>query len=417
MKWLYKVYSLVLRLLYLLILPLYLARVWLKKKERKTYLFRLGWQAPSAPKGAVLLHGVSLGEVKLAHLLAEEIRGVSPHLPVVISTVTDTGYQWLCQRKTPGISACVLPLDFPFLTAKFLDRLQPRAIGILETELWPALIVEASQRAIPLFLCNGRLSDGSFPKYLRLRRFLAPLLQHFVLIAVPSTTQAERFRALGGRESALALITHLKLNASPPSAPSPAPLPLPQDATPILLLASTHPQEEHELLNLLAPLVKRYPKLFVLIAPRHPERAVHLVRKCSFPPYSFSLWSSPRPSSSGLIIDRVGLLKSCYRKSDLAILGGTFSPIGGHNFLESLEQGTPILIGPHMENFVELVSLFSEEEGVYRATFETLLETVEHALQLGKAPALRGREKIVQQPRGTRQILQLLTQKLPHVLQ
>ncbi|MBL0058474.1 MAG: 3-deoxy-D-manno-octulosonic acid transferase [Elusimicrobia bacterium] len=288
-----------------------------------------------------------------------------PGVPRLLTTTTVHGKE-LALRLGVADVVRLAPIDRPGAVRRVIGRGRPRAVVLVETELWPHWLRAFAAEKIPVVVVNGRISDGAFPLYYRLRRPLSSLLSTLTRVGVQSPTHASRFLQLGARPEAVAITGNLKFD-----------LPLPDpgrrpalrkvygfsDEDPVWVLGSTHPGEEAAALEAFAELRREWPSLRLVAAPRHVERAAEVRTIFSARGFRTAL-RSQLSSSAGLVdvlvLDTVGELAEIYGLATVVFVGGSLVRRGGQNPLEPARWGVPVVFGPHMENFREIVSLFRE---------------------------------------------------------
>ena len=311
------------------------------------------------------LHAVSLGEVKAAAPLIEQLQTRFPKARVVMTTSTRTG--WEAARKIlPADAVFFPPLDLAWICRRFLHRIRPQAVLVMETELWPNLFREAKRFGAALLLVNGRTSDRAFLRYHATRFFWRRVMAQPDAVLAQSKRDAERFIALGAAPEKVKVAGNLKFALRP----SPAPIvqalrAMAEDsaADPILVAGSTMPGEEKLLLEAFQQLVSEFPRLWMILASRHPERFDSVAEEVRALGIPLQLRSQLRPQTKlqlpgVLLLDTMGELGSLYELATVAFVGGTLSPTGGHNILEPAYFARPILIGPSMTNFQEIAEEF-----------------------------------------------------------
>lgn len=332
---------------------------------------RLGSLSPEVRKlieadELVWVHAVSVGEVIAARPLLRELRKNLPDCRILLSVTTETG-----RAVADGDSLADAVIFFPFDILPAVRRLlcaaSPRLIVIMETEIWPVFISESKRTGIPVVLVNGRISDRSFPRYLRFGWFFRPVLNMFSFLGMQSDEDRNRMLAIGGPVERTITVGNLKYDI-----PSGAvgglevatikdSFGIPGDAL-VITAGSTHPGEEELLVAIYRELLSGFSNLCLVLVPRHPERSgnieemllasgFHTVRRSA-------LKSGDKcPPGSVLLVDTVGDLMKLYSLSDIAYVGGSLVPNGGHNLLEPASLGIPSIFGPRMENFREVASL------------------------------------------------------------
>jgi 3-deoxy-D-manno-octulosonic-acid transferase len=332
---------------------------------------RLGLILPKmvpSSEPVIWLHAVSLGEVKAAVPLLEQLRGRYPQLRVVMTASTRTGWQAAREVLQPDETVLFPPFDLAWICRRFLRRIRPQALLIMETELWPTLFREAKRSGVPLLLVNGRISDRAFPRYKASRFFWRRVLAQPDAVLAQSMTDAERFLALGADPARVAVAGNLKYAIRPRQAgivPRVRATIEQAAAGPILVAGSTMPGEEKFLLAAFRELALEFPRLWMILAPRHPERfesVAEEVRAAAIPLLRRSQFDSQTtPQLPGiLLLDSTGELGSVYELATVAFVGGTLVPTGGHNILEPACFAKPIVIGPSMTNFQEIADAFLE---------------------------------------------------------
>lgn len=343
----------------------------------------LGQRLGAVPRGlrefpgqrqTIWIHAVSVGETMAIGRLVELLDGLDPELRVVISTTTRTG-QKLARDRFGEARVFYYPLDFAWIVRRYLRVLRPRAIVLVESELWPRMLVEASRAGIPVIVVNGRISDRSLPRYRALRRLWWPFLHKLTLVLAQSEVDEKRFIAIGVPPDKVRAVGNLKydVRAAGTSAITRelrAHLPNP---TKILVAGSTLEGEEAYLLDAFRELLVQFPALILVLAPRHPERfraVKELIEEKKFTCNLRSAWMQhPQTIASGsvFLLDSMGELASVYSLASVAFVGGSLVPAGGHNPLEPAQFAAPIVMGPYTENFRGMVGILLEQ-GAIRVT-------------------------------------------------
>lgn len=318
------------------------------------------------PEGRLLwLHAASVGETLAILPLLDALAARDPALHLLVTTGTLTSAKLLPERLPAELRARVIhryvPLDVPAWIARFLDGWRPDAVCLVESELWPNLLGACAARAIPTALLNARISARSFRRWRNFGRGLIQrLLGRFALIVPRSAEDAARLTALGAPR--LAPVGDLKLAADPlPADPAKlAELRAAIGPRPVLLAASTHPGEDKLILAAGRELAPRVPGLLTVIAPRHPERGPEIAAMADAPRRSEGALPGPGPA---YIADTIGELGLFYRVASMALIGGSLVPHGGQNPLEAARLGCPVILGPHMENFLDATAALLAEGG------------------------------------------------------
>ena len=325
---------------------------------------------------AIWIHTVSVGELQTARPLLQRIKIDYPQYNLLVTTVTDTG-QGLAKQLEEVDSACYIPLDLYPLCRRALEKIQPACVIIFETELWPNFIRAVSEKNIPLFLVNARLSDRSFRRYRRARTLFRPVLTQFKAILAQSEADAERFRALGTPEEYLSIPGNLKFEAAAPQNNAAIREQWRSifglgDGDLLLVGGSTFAGEEKILAQVMMALKHEGIPIRLLIAPRHVERATTVIKELESMNLQPVLRSqmqkcdSTTQKSSVFILDTVGELQQVYAAADLVFMGKSLCAQGGQNPLEPAAWGKPILFGPNMQNFREITTLLLQKQGARR---------------------------------------------------
>jgi 3-deoxy-D-manno-octulosonic-acid transferase len=370
-----------------LVTPLFVLRMLLRGVQFQQYRHRWrerfgGFTAPGF-SGSLWIHAVSVGEVNAAEPLIKALRQSYPEAPLVVTTVTPTGSQRVQKLFGDSVFHVYLPYDLPFAVNRFLRRVRPQLAIIVETEIWPNLYAACAHLGIPLMIVNARLSERSLRGYKPLAALVQAALRSVRKIAAQSETDAARYRRLGADPDSIVVTGNLKFD-----------MPMPIDAQrdgdalrqqwgrlrPVWIAASTHEGEEMPVLEAHLAVLQRLPDALLLIAPRHPERfklVENSVRSLGFAVATRSADRVPQPSHQVFVIDSMGELMPFFAAADLAFVGGSLVPIGGHNVLEPASLATPVLVGPHTFNFEEIsLALIREGGGERVAAAEQLGDAV-----------------------------------------
>lgn len=353
--------------------PLAFARLWWKGRANPAYRERWGerlGRIPDLPdRPRLWVHAVSVGEVIAAAPLVRAWQARHPDWAVLVTTTTPTGSAQVHRLFGDAIEHAYLPFDLPGAVRRFLMHARPTLGVIMETELWPNLFAEADRQGILLILANARLSERSMRGYAKVRGLVRPTLGHLRLLAARGAEDAARFLALGAEPKRVVALGNLKFE-----------LEVAADALergqawraalgrgrPVWIAASTHPGEDEPVLAAHRMVLATHPDALLLLAPRHPERADEVarlimaqgfeaVRRSRLPPSSQSaLLGREGKRPDVLLIDTLGELMEFYAASDVAFVGGSLVPHGGHNPLEPAALGLPVLTGPHVHNFSEV---------------------------------------------------------------
>jgi 3-deoxy-D-manno-octulosonic-acid transferase len=314
------------------------------------------------------VHAVSVGEVLAVSELIERLRDRYPGHRIVISTTTDTG-QKLAASRFGAECVFYFPFDFKQSLTPYFDALGPQLVIIAETEFWPNFLRIARERGARVAVVNARISDRSFPGYRRSRRFLARILSSVDLSLAQTAEDARRLVAIGAPAGRVLVGGNLKFDVpAPPAAPIVDQLRSALRASgPVLVCGSTVEGEETLLLDSFKSVRSAFPGATMLLAPRHPERfpaVAELLGRSSVAFSKRSEWKGEALAGGALLIDSIGELASLYALADLAFVGGSLVPRGGHSILEPARHGVAIVVGPHTENFRDIVELFRNQQAV-----------------------------------------------------
>lgn len=338
-------------------LPVGLAGLALRPAWRVGLTERCG-RRPGNPPGAIWVHGASVGEIRAATALMDRLRASGES--VVASTMTLTGRD-LLRRIRPQVPCALAPLDHPWIAEAALRSVRPSALALVETELWPSWIATAHRRRVSVVVVSGRISDRSFPRYRRIGRWLRPILERIAAIGARSDADAERFLVLGASPEKVRVTGDLKLEPPLERARLAPELESVLGEVPLIVAGSTHEGEESELLDVLGGVEQAGLRASLVLAPRHPERfgaAEALAREAGRPVRRRSQLQ-PHALAEGevLLLDSIGELAGLYARAAVAFVGGSLVPVGGHNLLEPILEGRPVLFGPHTENAREAAEL------------------------------------------------------------
>jgi 3-deoxy-D-manno-octulosonic-acid transferase len=323
---------------------------------------------PSRP--TIWIHAVSVGEILAVSGLVSELNTRFTQYRVVVSTTTDTG-QKLARTRFSSENVFYFPLDFAFAIRPYLRLLRPELIVMAETEFWPNFLRLAHASGARIAVVNARISDRSWPGYRRFRRLLARVLQQIDLFLAQTEEDAHRLEAIGAPAQRVHVTGNLKFDVAAPAAP-----PIvgslrtsfqQSQAGPVIVCGSTVNGEEPLLLQAFVNVLASHPRAVVILAPRHPERfdeVTELLNQLGMRFWRRSLWSGDSLTGGILLIDTIGELAALYGLADIAFVGGSLVPRGGHNIIEPAVHGVPIVVGNHTENFRDIVGLFQSHGAV-----------------------------------------------------
>ena len=361
-------------LAFLLLLPfIYLRLYWRSFKNpayRQGFKERLAIFKKPERQGGLWIHAVSVGETIAAIPLIKSFQKAFPDLPITMTSMTPTGKERVQATFGNSVLSLFVPYDLPLFVRRFCRNIQPDLLVIMETELWPNLLFVAKQQKIPILLANARLSARSAKRYGYVRKFIKPMLQQIDKIAVQTEVEAQRFQQLGANPEMIFVTGSIKFD-----------MPLPDDLIIkaealrnslgkerfIWVAASTHPGEEEIVLQAHREILQTYPNTILILVPRHQERfasVFSLCQKMQFSVVKRTERSNMTENENVFLGDTMGELLLFYASADVAFVGGSLVPVGGHNLLEPALLAKPIVTGWHMENFVAITDLLLSANGV-----------------------------------------------------
>ncbi len=302
------------------------------------------------------VHAVSVGEVHAAIQLLRKLREKYPDMPVVLSTITDTGQKVALDKVPQGVRVVYLPFDISWALERAFRRVKPRMLIIMETELWPNIFRLSHRKNIPVIILNGRISEKSSVGYKKISFFMKEVFSFVGVFSMQSSHDAERLKAIGADEKRVRVDGNFKFDMDMSGE---VPVWTTAVKGPVIVAGSTHKGEEELVLSAYLVNLDRSPHLRLILAPRHPERfrevaEMLMAKKISFARRSelgTGIYKGGPLSEKVLLLDSVGELSFVYAIADIAIIGKSFFGTGGQNPLEPAYWGKPVLCGPHMENF------------------------------------------------------------------
>lgn len=363
------------RLLYTLLLtlamPAILLRLWWRGRLAPAYRRRIAERfakVPDAvPSGVLWVHAVSVGETIAAVPLIRAWQQQCPDVPVLVTSTTPTGSDRVRAMLGDSVSHCYLPYDLPWLMQRFVHRVVPCALVIMETELWPNTIAACYRAGVPVMLANARLSGKSACGYARLAALTRPMLQQITVVAAQNADDGERFLSLGLPAERLQVTGSVKFDLEIDDTLRAQAAALHQcwsdgGQRPVWMAASTHEGEDAMVLAAHRQLLQRYPTLRLVLVPRHPERFARVAGQAVADGFVVAARSAGTPPAEAHVIigDTMGELLLFYGAVDLALVGGSLLPIGGHNLLEPAAWGVPVLSGPYRHNFLAISQLLDD---------------------------------------------------------
>ena len=312
------------------------------------------------PQGVIWFHAVSVGEAEALFPLVRQIQKQHPNASLLITTTTPTGSARVKTVMQETVAHVYLPYDVPDAVNRFMQCFKPKLAVIMETEIWPNLFVYCGKNDIPLYIINARLSEKSSRGYQKIPSLVHPALAAINLIATQTQDDAERFIAIGADSEKVLTLGNIKFDVEIPQTTIAQGLQIKADLFRgrfVWMIASTHKDEEAIFLEIYKEIKKKIPELLLVIVPRHPERFADVKKLCE----QLRLGVVIRTAGDRIytetavyLVDTMGELKMLYAASDVAFVGGSMVPRGGHNILEAAAVGVPVMFGPYMVNFKEI---------------------------------------------------------------
>jgi 3-deoxy-D-manno-octulosonic-acid transferase len=422
-------YSLALSVGMLASLPHWIFQMARHGKYRKGLAERLGrvsprLQLPVESEPALWVHAVSVGEVLAVAGLVEELQRRFPRHRIFISTTTDSG-QALARKRFGEANVFYFPMDFAFAIRPYLRALRPQMVVIAETEFWPNFIRLAHASGARIAVVNARISDRSWPNYQRFRGLLRRPLANVDLFLAQTPEDAARLQDIGARPERVKVAGNLKFDVPVPAPPAIVEILRTSinasAAGPVLVCGSTVDGEEPLLLKAFENLVVQHPRAMMILAPRHPERfpaVAALLGQMSIRFCRRSEWNGEPLAGRVFLLDTIGELAALYALADVAFVGGSLVPRGGHNIIEPAQHGVATVVGNHTENFRDIVSLFQSRNAVrivgpaeLPLVLLELLANDEERIALGKRAAETMRSQIGATLRTADELQELLVRR------
>ncbi len=356
-----------------LLAPLVLASLLWRGFRNRGYWHGLGQRfgrvRPTGAAGTIWLHAVSVGEVQASLPLVRALLEKYPQLPLVVTTVTPTGRERVLRLFGEQVTHLYAPYDLPGVVKRFFDQVQPVAAIVMETELWPNLFHECGRRGVPLILASARISPRSVGRYRRFLPLFRDALAHGIVIAAQSKRDAERFLALGASPQRTHVVGNIKFDLEDNFSGGSALQSLgPVQQRPIWIAASTHEGEEQAALQAAARIAARAPRSLLILAPRHPERfeaVAQQVTRSGLKCARRSKGETCTATTQVFLLDTLGELPDFFNVAQVAFVGGSLVPVGGHNLLEPAAAAIPVLTGPHTFNAPDIADQLIAEEAAF----------------------------------------------------
>lgn len=417
-----------------LLLTYYGPQILIKGKYRNSIKGKLGNVPQDISKDPlngprIWFHAVSVGEVVALCPLVQKISNVRPDIDIVISTGTETG-----QRRARELISCArkffyMPLDFPFSVRKAAKTVRPDLFVMTETEIWPNLIYELKQSRVKIALVNGRISDRSYPRYLKFKRFLKETLDAIDLYSMCSEEDALRINRMGADPDKIKVSGNIKIDSAfrrPDDGGQDGLRSLYELAGSqrVIVAGSIHPGEDETITAAYKQLLNKYPDLTLIIAPRHLEKLksfTNTIQKAGLDAPALTSELESGVSRSGrqiILVDKMGQLFNTYSIADVAFVGGSLIPRGGQNILEPASWSKPIIFGPYMEDFRDSSEALLREKAAYRVSnqeeltnkLDLLLSDRSLAMEMGQNARMQLEKHVGSADKTTALILSLLKQ-------
>jgi len=336
-----------------LALPFLVLRLWWRGRRepgyRESIPERFGIYSSDRPERLVWIHAVSVGEARAAEPLVRALTGALPDHKILLTCTTAAGRETIKQVYGESALTVFLPYDYPETAQAFLEYFRPRLAIVMETEVWPNLLAQCATNGIPVMLANARLSEKSARGYRRWRSLAEPAFASLAAVCAQSAADAERLRSIGART--VEVTGNLKFDVTPEPAQIAAGAAWRRTVgRAVILLASTREGEESMLL------ASRLPdsRALMVVVPRHPRRFDEVAALADS---RRSVQMMPGSADRVHLGDSMGEMAFYFGACDVAIIGGSFAPLGGQNLIEALAAGAPVILGPHMYNFAEATEL------------------------------------------------------------
>lgn len=391
----YLIYEIFIWIFFTVSSPFFIYKFFTTEKYRAGLKERLGlynWKKiQKTEKKRIWIHAVSVGETMAASFLASQLHKKIPDCEIFFSTTTVTGQKTAQNRVKWAHKIFYFPLDFSFAVKRAIKQVNPDICILIETEIWPNFLRICKKERIPIIIANGRLSEKSFKGYKRLGPIIKRILQDITLFSMQTNADAERIKRLGAAEDRIRVVGNIKFDQALASSKTVKKeeirkkFNIPTDKF-ILLFASTHSGEEKILIPLFKKLKEEKENLFLIIAPRHPERFDEVASIIEKEGMSYLRRTNIENSNSNaakgydiLLLDSVGELYMLFSVCDLVFMGGSLVPVGGHNLLEAAVFGKPTVFGPHMHNFRDIASIIISNKAGYQVSNEKeLIQIMKH---------------------------------------
>lgn len=394
-------------------IPFILLRLLWKSRRmpayRNRWAERFGFVPYPALEKSIWVHAVSLGETIAAIPLIKRLKNDYPDIDIVVTTMTPTGSERVVTAFGDSVFHSYAPYDYPGAVKRFLSHINPKLLIIMETELWPNILHYTARLNVPILLANARLSAQSERGYKKFKKSVRQMLNNVSMIAAQSQLDAERFINIGTEPDKLMVVGNVKFEID-----------IPKDIDKrakelrkrwgtdrfVWIAASTHSGEGEEILKVLKKIKAKISKLLLVLVPRHPERfsdAAELCQQTGFNVVSHKRKENCKVNTDIVIGDSIGELLLLYAAADVAFVGGSLVPLGGHNLLEPAAFGKPVIAGPHLFNFCEISRLLKSAGALIKINNSD--ELANRIIELYENESLRRQKsaaglKVIEQNKG-----------------
>ncbi len=327
---------------------------------RRRWSERFAFYPKEQPPVDIWFHAVSVGEAEALFPLIQRIQQRHPEVRLLVTTTTPTGSARVRAVLHDNVAHVYLPYDLPDAASRFMRRFKPKLAVIMETEIWPNLYASCGKNDIPLHIINARLSEKSTRNYQKIPRLIRSSLAQAKCIATQSEEDTQRFIAIGACTDRLVTLGNIKFDVVISTGLIDQGAQVKANLFPgrfVWVIASSHHGEEALLLDSYQAIKQRIPQLLLVVAPRHPERFVPVKRLCEQKQLKVVTRTAGEICNQDTdiyLLDTLGELKLFYAAADVAFIGGSLVPVGGHNVLEAAAIGLPIVFGPYMNNFKDI---------------------------------------------------------------
>lgn len=412
--------------LFYLLTPVIVARLFGRSIKapayRQRWQERFGLYTSTHPQQVVWFHAVSVGEAEALLPLLKRLRQRHPLIPVLITSTTPTGSARVKAALGDSVEHVYLPYDLPGAMQRFIEHFQPRLAVIMETEIWPNMLYALAEKNIPVYFANARLTEKSARGYRKISALVAVALSRIQGVAAQTQEDARRFVAIGTLPSCVQVTGNIKFDQEIPADLHARGRQLRDTLFPgrlVWIAGSTHKGEEEQVLQVYAQLQERFPSLLLILVPRHPERFDEVYKLCRDLGLSVARRSAAESCAADTAVylgDTMGELRLLYAAADIALVGGSLVPVGGHNVLEPAALGVSVLFGTHMLHFREIAVRMLQQGAAIQCRDQQILFKETAALladpQRRRELASRGKDFVAGNQGATDRVLAMLERHL-----